>query len=230
MEKTAFVVEDDDNIREIVRYSLESCGLSVTGFEDSTPMLEQLKKSIPDLIILDIMLPTVDGLEALRRIRAGSGTALIPVILLTAKSSEIDKVTGLDYGADDYITKPFGVLELMARVRAVLRHSHGAAKAKTERYEFGGLTLDAERHEVTLNDKAVELTLKEFELLRLLMENAGRVMARNTLLDEVWGYGYAGETRTLDMHIRSLRQKLGDGAEKGAFITTVRGVGYKFNA
>jgi len=229
MGKRAFVVEDDDNIREIVRYSLESCNLSVTGFDDATSMLEDLGRVMPDIIILDIMLPTMDGLEALRKIKANPDTAGIPVILLTARSSEIDKVTGLDLGAHDYITKPFGVLEFMARVRAVLRNGPiGDVKADT--LEHNGLLLDSSRHEVTLNGKKIELTLKEFDLLKLLMQNAGKVIARNTLLDDVWGYGYAGETRTLDMHIRSLRQKLGDDAENSIYVSTVRGVGYKFNA
>ena len=228
MSKQAFVVEDDDNIREIVRYSLESCGLAVTGFDDAISMLEQLKKTTPDLIMLDIMLPMMDGLEALKRIRSNAQTAKVPVILLTAKSSEIDKVTGLDMGADDYITKPFGVLELMARVRAVLRHG-APEQSFNDIYEINGLQLDASRHEVYLNGTKVDLTLKEFDLLKLLMRHAGKVIGRNTLLDDVWGYGYAGETRTLDMHIRSLRQKLNDDAENSQYISTVRGVGYKFN-
>ena len=228
MGKQGFVVEDDDNIREIIRYSLETCGLAVTGFDDAVSMLEQLKKTIPDIILLDIMLPMMDGLEALKRIRANVQTARVPVILLTAKSSEIDKVTGLDLGADDYITKPFGVLELMARVRAVLRHGP-AEQASSDIYEINGLSLDASTHEVYLSGKKIELTLKEFELLKLLMGKAGKVVGRNTLLDDVWGYGYAGETRTLDMHIASLRQKLDDDAGNGNFISTVRGVGYKFN-
>jgi two-component system alkaline phosphatase synthesis response regulator PhoP len=228
MEKRAFVVEDDDNIREIVKYSLKSCGLAVTGFDDAVSMLEHIGKSMPDVILLDIMLPTLDGLEALKRLKANAETSGIPVILLTARSSEIDKVTGLDLGADDYITKPFGVLELMARVRAVLRH--GAAEhEKTETYEINSLRLDTSSHEVHVDGKLIELTLKEFDLLKLLMQNAGKVIRRNALLDDVWGYGYAGETRTLDMHIRSLRQKLNDDAENSRYISTVRGVGYKFN-
>lgn len=228
MEKTAFVVEDDDNIREIVKYSLESCGLQVTGFEDAVTMLSQLNKSMPDIILLDIMLPTMDGLEALKRIKNDESTSGIPVILLTAKSSEMDKVTGLDLGADDYITKPFGVLELMARVRAALRHEGGDA-VKPEIFEYNSLVLDTVRHEVYLRGKKIELTLKEFDLLKMLMKNAGKVVRRDTLLDKIWGYGYAGETRTLDMHIRSLRQKLDDDADNSTYIITVRGIGYKFS-
>ena len=227
MGKRAFVVEDEENIREIVKCALESCGLTVTGFEDADTMLAELTKGAPDLILLDIMLPGTDGLTALRRLKAGAAPS-VPVILLTARSAETDKVTGLDLGADDYIAKPFGVLELMARVRAVLRRG-AAAGPDSDVLEYRGLTLDTERHEVTLNGQAVELTLKEFELLRVLMENAGRAMPRNLLLDRVWGYGYAGETRTLDMHVRSLRQKLHDDAENSRYITTVRGVGYKFS-
>ncbi len=226
MEKHAFVVDDEENIREIVKCALESCQIKVTGFEDATLMLEAVKKNIPNLIILDIMLPHMDGLEALRRLKADLSTANIPVIMLTAKGSEIDRVTGLDLGADDYIVKPFGVLELMARARAALRRKGTAAKNETV-YEHNGIKLDSESREVMLDHDCIELTLKEFELLKLLMKNKGKAMARNQLLDTVWGYGYIGETRTLDMHIRALRLKLHDSGEK--YITTVRGIGYKFN-
>ena len=181
------------------------------------------------VILLDLMLPHMDGLDALRKLKAEPRTAHIPVLILTAKSGETDKVAGLDLGADDYITKPFGVLELMARVRAALRRSSGGADQRPV-LEARGLRLDSERHEVSLDETEIELTLKEFELLRLLMANAGRALTRDEILDSIWGYGYSGETRTLDMHIRSLRQKLGDDAGDGGFITTVRGVGYKFNA
>jgi two-component system alkaline phosphatase synthesis response regulator PhoP len=225
MEKVAFVVEDEENIREIIKCALETSGLKVAGFEDAAAMFGAFKTAMPDLIILDIMLPQMDGLEALRKLKADRATALVPVILLTAKSAETDKVAGLDLGAEDYITKPFGVLELMARVRAVLRRSADSAKV----YEARDLKIDTERHEVSLYGQKIELTLKEFELLKLLMENAGKVVTRDTLLDKVWGYAYAGETRTLDMHIRSLRQKLGEEAGGNGFILTVRGVGYKFN-
>lgn len=229
MQKQAFVVEDDENIREIIRCALESCGLRVTGLEDAVEMFGTLAKQLPDIILLDLMLPRMDGLDALRQLKADARTSHIPVLILTAKSSETDKVAGLDLGAEDYITKPFGVLELMARVRATLRRSSGVA-GKQPVCESRGLRLDSARREVTLNGEKIDLTLKEFELLRLLMGNADRVMTRNEILDEVWGYGYSGETRTLDMHIRSLRQKLGDDARDDGFITTVRGVGYKFNA
>ena len=229
MSKTAFVVEDEENIREVIKCALESCGLRVKGFEEAELLFEEMEKRQPDLILLDIMLPGIDGLSALRKLKS-SPAAHIPVILLTAKSSEIDKVTGLDLGADDYITKPFGVLELMARVRTALRHTGQAAPEQNVLVSHG-IRLDKDRHEVTLNEAPVELTLKEFDLLRLLMENEGKAMTRNVLLDNVWGYGYTGETRTLDMHVRSLRQKLGaDDADGKHFITTVRGVGYKFDS
>ena len=229
MQKQAFVVEDEENIREIIRCALESSGLAVTGFEDAPEMFEEVGNKIPDVILLDLMLPHMDGLDALRKLKAEPRTAHIPVLILTAKSGETDKVAGLDLGADDYITKPFGVLELMARVRAALRRSSGGTDQRPV-LETRGLRLDSERHEVSLGEAEIELTLKEFELLRLLMANAGRVLTRDEILDSIWGYGYSGETRTLDMHIRSLRQKLGDDAGDGGFITTVRGVGYKFNA
>lgn len=229
MQKLVFVVEDDENIREIIRCALESCGLAVRGFEDAVEMFGAIVKDTPDLILLDLMLPKMDGLDALKRLKADVRYSHIPVLILTAKSSEIDKVTGLDLGADDYITKPFGVLELMARVRATLRRSTGLPESEVT-CSARGLCLDPVRHEVKLHGKQVNLTLKEFELLHLLMVNAGRVITRNEILDKVWGYGYTGETRTLDMHIRSLRQKLGDSVEKEGFITTVRGIGYKFNA
>ena len=229
MKKLAFVVEDDENIREIIRCALESCSLRVSGFEDAVEMFGELGRQLPDIILLDLMLPRMDGLDALKKLKTDVRSAHIPVLILTAKSSETDKVAGLDLGADDYMTKPFGVLELMARVRAALRRS-SAAGGNQPVCEARGLRLDSARREVTRNGKKIERTLKEFELLRLLMCNADRVMARDEILDSVWGYGYSGETRTLDMHIRSLRQKLGDSAGDGGYIKTVRGVGYQFNA
>jgi len=229
MEKRAFIIEDEENIRELIKCTLEPCGLKVFGFENALLMFKELELFNPDIIILDIMLPQMDGLEALKKLKSNPKTAQIPVIMLTAKSSEIDKVTGLDLGADDYVTKPFGILELMARVRSVLRKS-SPTEENTFKYEQKGIIVDSQRHEVYSGDAKVELTLKEFDLLKLLIENAGMVITRNVLLDKVWGYGYAGETRTLDMHIRSLRQKLHDDADEGKYIVTVRGVGYKFNS
>lgn len=219
-------MDDEENIREIVKCALESSGIGVMGFENAASMFESINKTVPDLILLDIMLPGIDGLEALRKLKSSSETKNIPVIMLTAKGSEIDRVTGLDLGADDYIVKPFGVLELMARARAALRRISKTGETKTV-FEHNGIVLNTEYHEVSQNGEPVELTPKEFELLKMLMENEGKAMARNVLLDTVWGYGYIGETRTLDMHIRSLRQKLRD--NDGKYIKTVRGIGYKFN-
>lgn len=227
MQKLAFVVEDEENIREVIRCTLESCGLAVKGFEDADSMLAQLPAQTPDLVLLDLMLPGTDGMETLHRMKAGPYAA-VPVIILTARSSETDVVAGLDEGADDYVTKPFGVLELMARVRAVLRRGT-PAEPENEVLECRGVKLDSARHEVTVDGRLVALTLKEFELLQVLMENRGSVMSRNVLLDRIWGYDYAGETRTLDMHVRSLRHKLGDDAETERYIGTVRGVGYRFH-
>lgn len=226
MQKQAFIVDDEENIREIVRCALESSGISVTGFENAASLFEHINKTVPDLILLDIMLPGIDGLEVLRKLKSVPETKDIPVIMLTAKGSEIDRVTGLDLGADDYIVKPFGVLELMARARAALRRTSKTEEAKTV-FKHNGIVLDTECHEVSQNGETVELTPKEFELLKILMENEGKAMTRNVLLDTVWGYGYIGETRTLDMHIRSLRHKLRD--NDGKYISTVRGIGYKFN-
>jgi two-component system alkaline phosphatase synthesis response regulator PhoP len=226
--KRAFVVEDEENVREIIRCALESGGLEVSGFEDASAMFAALRDGLPDILLLDIMLPGMDGFETLRRLKKNPKTARLPVILLTARGAETDKVAGLDLGAEDYITKPFGVLELMARVRTVLRRRQDTGTGEAV-YKFKDLQLDVARHEVLLNGKPLELTLKEFELLRVLMQHPGRVLTRDFLLDTVWGYSYAGETRTLDMHIRGLRRKLGDSADDG-HISTVRGVGYRFNA
>jgi two-component system alkaline phosphatase synthesis response regulator PhoP len=229
MQKTAFVVEDDDNIREIVKCTLSSCNIEVLAFEDAVEMFGAVSQTKPDVILLDLMLPRMDGLDALKKLKSATATASVPVIILTAKSSETDKVRGLDLGADDYITKPFGILELMARVRAALRRCPDAA-GEEDVFEYDGLCLDNSRHEVTLDGRRIELTLKEFDLLKFLMENSGRAVRRDEILDEVWGYGYAGESRTLDMHIRSLRQKLGCDTGEDSLIATVRGIGYKFNS
>lgn len=226
MGKIAFVVDDEENIREIIKCALESCGIKVESFEDAVSMLKKIPETEPDVILLDIMLPEIDGITALRRLKSDAKTASIPVIMITAKSSEIDRVNGLDLGADDYIVKPFGILELMARVRAVLRRNSQPVEEKSE-YTCSDLILNVESHEVELCGQQVDLTLKEFELLKLLMENVGKVMPRNELLDSIWGYSYVGETRTLDMHIRSLRLKLGDSGQR--YIATVRGIGYKLN-
>lgn len=218
-----FVVEDDENIREIVLYALRTAGFEAQGFESGNGFFAALEKAAPELILLDIMLPGEDGFSILKRLRQAPRTKAMPVIMLTAKGSEFDKVKGLDMGADDYVAKPFGVLELISRVNAVLRRS-GGGPGEPARLEYGGLEIDGSRRTVTANSGAVELTFKEFELLQYLMLNAGLVLTRDKIMRAVWDYSYEGESRTLDMHIRSLRKKLGDA---GQLIKTVRNVGYK---
>ncbi len=217
-----FCVEDDDNIRELVIYTLETTGLKARGFADGPAFMEALAFETPELILLDIMLPGEDGLELLKRLKSSSKTKNIPVIMVTAKGSEYDKVVGLDSGADDYVTKPFGMMELVSRIKAVLRRS-GRAEEQTD-MELSGVHVNVKKHEVTVEGKAVALTLKEFELLEKMMRNQGIVLTRDQLLADIWGYDFDGETRTVDVHIRTLRQKLGG---KGEIIRTVRGVGYR---
>ena len=212
-----YCVEDDDNIRELVIYTLETTGLKARGFADGSAFMEALAFDTPELILLDIMLPGDDGLELLKKLKSSAKTKSIPVIMVTAKGSEYDKVVGLDSGADDYVTKPFGMMELVSRIKAVLRRS-GKIEDRTD-METAGVHVDVKKHEVTVNGKAISLTLKEFELLEKLMRNQGIVLTRDQLLTEIWGYDFDGETRTVDVHIRTLRQKLG---EKGEIIQTVR--------
>lgn len=217
-----YCVEDDDNIRELVIYTLETTGLKARGFADGSAFMEALAFDTPELILLDIMLPGDDGLELLRKLKSSPKTKDIPVIMVTAKGSEYDKVVGLDSGADDYVTKPFGMMELVSRIKAVLRRT-GKVEDRMD-METAGVHMDVKKHEVTVDGKAISLTLKEFELLEKLMRNQGIVLTRDQLLTEIWGYDFDGETRTVDVHIRTLRQKLGD---KGEIIQTVRGVGYR---
>ncbi len=219
-----YVVEDDRNIQEIEVFALKNSGYDVEGFENAREFKKGLEKQVPDLILLDIMLPDIDGLELLRRIRLTKSTALVPVIMVTAKTTEIDKVKGLDLGADDYMTKPFGVMELVSRVKAMLRRVK--REDKNEAIEFDEIYLDESRRQVTVSGQPCELTYKEFELLKLLMNYSGIVVPRNQILDKVWGSDFEGESRTLDMHIKTLRQKLG---KKGKLIQTVRNVGYTMN-
>lgn len=217
-----YCVEDDSNIRELVVYTLESTGMKARGFEDGRKFTEALAFETPELVLLDIMLPGEDGLEILKKLKNSSKTKDIPVIMVTAKGSEYDKVVGLDSGADDYVTKPFGMMELISRIKAVLRRS-GKQQDKTK-LSVGGISLDTKKHEVKVDGEQVVLTLKEFELLEKLMRNQGIVLTRDQLLTEIWGYDFDGETRTVDVHIRTLRQKLG---EQGSLVKTVRGVGYR---
>lgn len=221
-----FCVEDDSNIRELVVYTLETTGFEAKGFEEGKSFLEALALETPDLILMDIMLPGEDGISLLKRLKNSSKTKDIPVIMVTAKGAEYDKVKGLDLGADDYVTKPFGMMELVSRIKAVLRRS-GRANSKTEDIIIsGGLEIDTKKHEVKAEGEVVSLTLKEYELLKRLMQNPNIVMTRDSLLEDIWGYDFDGETRTVDVHIRTLRQKLGNCGER---IETVRGVGYRIS-
>ena len=217
-----YCVEDDDNIRELVIYTLETTGLKARGFADGSAFMEALAFDTPELILLDIMLPGDDGLELLKKLKSSSKTKNIPVIMVTAKGSEYDKVVGLDSGADDYVTKPFGMMELVSRIKAVLRRS-GKVEDRMD-METAGVHVDVKKHEVTVDGKEISLTLKEFELLEKLMRNQGIVLQSDQLLNEIWGYDFAVYTRSVDVQFRSLIQKLGD---KGEIIQTVRGVGYR---
>ena len=217
-----YVVEDDKNIQEIETFALTNVGYQVQGFECAGDFYAGLEKQLPDLILLDIMLPDEDGLSIVKKLRTRKDTLTVPVIMVTAKTTEIDKVKGLDIGADDYMTKPFGVMELISRVKAMLRRS-AKPEDKEKILKLGKVLLDREKHAVYVNDEQVELTYKEYELLKLLMVNAGIVTTRQVILDRVWGIDFEGESRTLDMHIKTLRQKL---KEEGALIKTVRNVGY----
>ena len=215
-------VDDDNTIREIEVYTLTQTGFEAKGFADGIAMLEALKTEKPELIVLDIMLPGKDGVEVLKEIKQRSETRKIPVIMATAKGTEMDKIQGLDAGADDYLVKPFGVMEMVSRIKAVLRRCEHEEKEET--LTIGEITLRDKEHLVTVNGEKVILTFKEFEILKLFMQSPGIVFSRDKLLSEVWGIDYLGESRTVDMHIKTLRQKLGDAA---ALIETVIGVGYK---
>lgn len=217
-----YCVEDEKNIRELLVYTLEATGFSAKGMEDGAGLFQALKKEKPELILLDIMLPGEDGYGVLEKLKAEPETRNIPVILVTARQSEFDKVRGLDAGADDYVTKPFGMMELVSRVKAVLRRC--GRPEDSQELVCGKLRISVGRHEVYFDQRKLELTRKEFELLQYLVENAGMVMSRNQILGYVWGYDFDGETRTVDVHVRALRQKLG---EAGEMLETVRGVGYR---
>lgn len=218
-----YLVEDDANIRNLVLYTLNASGFQTTGFEQATSLYAAIKKELPHLILLDIMLPNEDGLSILRKLRKNAETKTIPVIMLTAKNSEYDKVLGLDAGADDYIAKPFGMMELVSRIKAVLRRAYPDAE-KTTQLQVGDISLFPQQREVRVKGVLISLTMKEFDLLKYLMESPGYVFERDVLMEQIWDYNYEGESRTVDVHIRSLRQKLGSAGEA---IETVRGVGYK---
>lgn len=220
-----YCVEDDAAIRDIEVYALRSTGFEVEGCESGAALFAALKKAPAELVILDVMLPGEDGLEILKKLRLGAATRNLPVIMATARGEEYDKITGLDSGADDYLVKPFGMMEMISRVRAVLRRAR--PERRRSALSLGGVTIDPESRRVTANGQEVALTLKEFELLYTLMSSPGVVFTRDRLLSEIWGTDYDGETRTVDVHVRTLRQKLG---EAGSVICTVRGVGYRTEA
>ena len=218
-----YLVEDDESIRELVIYTLKSQGFEAKGFERPSLFWKELEKEHPSLLLLDVMLPEEDGISILKKLRVRPDTRKLPIIMLTARGSEYDTVIGLDSGADDYIPKPFRMMELISRIRALLRRSedHGA-----EEYQAGNLYVCPARHVVTVDNKKINLTLKEYEVLCLLLKNSGTVLSRTQLLNQLWGYEFDGESRTVDVHIRTLRQKLGTA---GDLVETVRGVGYKIN-
>ena len=218
-----YILEDDASIRKLVVYTIQSQGMEAEGFERPSQFWEALEQKTPELVLLDIMLPEEDGLQVLKRLRSLPATKGVPIIMLTAKSTEYDKVLGLDEGADDYVAKPFGMMELMARVRAALRRG-GESSAPPPVYELGELMVDPGRHLVQVNGESVALTLKEFQLLCLLLEHRDAVFTRDQLLNTIWGYDFDGASRTVDVHIRTLRQKLGTA---GSYIQTIRGIGYK---
>lgn len=216
-----YCVEDDDSIREMELYTLRSTGFDAEGFSDGDLFFSALEKKQPDLLLLDIMLPGDDGITILKKLKSKAETADLPIILATAKGLEYDKIQGLDSGADDYLVKPFGMMEMVSRIKAVLRR---CPSAKPHALAFGDIVLDPDSHQVTIDKQTVTLTLKEFDLLALLMAHPGKVFTRDNLLSSIWDMDYLGETRTVDMHIKTLRQKLGN---YGSYIKTVRGVGYK---
>lgn len=216
-----YIVEDDKNIREIESFALKNSGYSVSDFECAKDFYRQIAEKVPDCVLLDIMLPDEDGLEVVRKLRSMPDTKKVPIIMVTAKTTEIDKVKGLDMGADDYITKPFGVMELISRVKALLRRSMNMEEEKF--LSTGDIFLDGEKHMVYVKDEPCDLTFKEYELLKLLIQNQGIVMSRDIIMERIWGMNFEGESRTLDVHIKTLRQKL---RTAGSLIKTVRNVGY----
>ena len=221
-----YIIEDDENIRNLLKIALEGFGYEAEGFETAEEGLERIKEEVPSLAIFDWMLPGMDGLELLSKLKASPKNRDIPVIMLTAKGAEYDKVKALDAGADDYVTKPFGMMELVSRIKAVLRRTQKDTQDSQDVIVLGDIEMNTKKHEVTADGEVVTLTLKEYELLKRLMKNPNIVMTRDCLLEDIWGYDFDGETRTVDVHVRTLRQKLGKSGEK---IETVRGVGYRMS-
>lgn len=217
-----YIVEDDNDILEIESFALKNSGYDIKGFTNARDFYAAVEEQIPDLSVLDVMLPGEDGLQIIQKLRRNPKWVHIPIIMVTAKTTELDKVKGLDAGADDYLTKPFGVMELIARVRALLRRS-GSENKEAASLTLGNLMMDDKKHAVYVNGKVCELTYKEYELLKMFLENAGMVITREGIMNRIWGVDYSGETRTVDMHIKTLRRKLG---EEGSRIKTIRNVGY----
>lgn len=220
-----YIVEDDTDILEIETFALKNSGYEVQGFQNAKDFYVASEVTFPDLVVLDVMLPDEDGIQIVQKLRASENGAKLPIIMVTAKTTEIDKVKGLDAGADDYLTKPFGVMELMARVKALLRRAGSVerAVARPGVLSLGRISMDDKKHMVCVQDESCELTFKEYELLKMFLENVGIVLTRESIMNRIWGVDYSGETRTVDMHIKTLRQKLG---EEGNHIRTVRNVGY----
>ena len=229
MSEKVLIIDDEMHIVELLRFNLETSGYKTIYSYDGFDGFIKAKEEKPDLILLDWMLPNISGIEVLKKIRQDADLKKIPVIMLTAKNMEDDKVEGLEVGADDYITKPFSIKELLARITSVMRRYGMNTGKENEELTAGNLKLNLTKHEVKINDKKVDLTLKEFELLKLLLKNRGKVLSRNFLLDEIWGYEYYGETRTVDVHIRYLRKKLEEAGADEKYIETIRGVGYKID-
>ena len=227
MNKNIFIIEDDENIREMVKMALISFSYEVTDFDNAEDALAAIYEATPDMVIFDIMLPGISGLDAIQELRNKPKTKDLPIVLLTAKDTELDKVTGLDRGADDYIAKPFGVMELGARIRSIFRRILEETPS-LENFEISNLLINNNTREVTQNGNLLDLTFKEYELLCMLIREHSRIVPREELLNAVWGFDFVGESRTLDIHIRTLRQKLGDDADNPKYIKTVRNVGYRF--
>lgn len=221
------IVDDEEHIVELIKFNLEANGYKTITASNGLEALELAKNEKPDLVLLDIMLPGLNGNDVCKEIRKDTEISTMPIIMITAKGEELDRILGLELGADDYVTKPFSVRELMARIKAVLRRTK--VEAVNDTYSFGNVSIDFNKHEVMKNGEKVELTLKEFELLQILIKNRGRVLTRDLLLDKIWGYEFIGETRTIDVHIRYLRKKIEDDDKNPKFIETIRGVGYRFN-
>lgn len=223
------IVDDEEHILELLKFNLLNAGYDVFTASDGIDAVKVAKTEKPSLVLLDLMIPGMDGFDVCKEIKRDNDLRKTSIIMLTAKGEELDKILGLELGADDYITKPFSVRELLARVKAVLRRTNSFSETEIDAYDSHNLKVDFERHEVYVNGGKIDLTLKEFELLQILIKNKGKILKRETLLDKIWGYEYIGETRTVDVHIRYLRKKIEEDDKNPRFIETIRGVGYRFN-